>query len=87
MAFHAALARATQNELFALILDSLVDIMIEVRLLSLRVPGITRQAFSYHERIHEAVSAGDPEAARAAMDAHMDQASDALRQAVGGDSG
>lgn len=87
VAFHAALARATQNELFVIILDSLVEIMIEVRLLSLRVPGITQQALSYHERIYEAVLAGDPEAAHAAMDAHMDQASETLRRAVGSDPG
>ena len=86
VAFHAALARATQNELFVIILDSLVEIMIEVRLLTLRVPGITRLALSHHERIHEAVAAGDPDAARAAMDAHMDQATEALRQAVGSEA-
>ncbi len=87
VAFHAALARATQNELFVIILDSLVEVMIEVRLLSLRVPGIVSEALGFHERIYESVEAGDIEGARAAMDAHMDQASEALRQAVGGDPG
>ncbi len=87
VAFHAALARATQNELFLVILDSIVEVMIEVRLLTLRVPGITSLALSYHERIFEAVEAGDPEAARMAMDAHMDQAADILRQAVTHDPG
>lgn len=82
VAFHAALARATQNELFLVILDSIVEVMIEVRLLTLRVPGITSLALSYHERLFDAVEAGDPEAARMAMDAHMDQAADILRQAV-----
>ena len=85
--FHAALARATHNELFVIILDSLVEIMIEVRLLTLRVPGITRLALSHHERILGAVVAGDPEAAREAMDAHMDQATEVLRQSVATDLG
>ncbi len=85
--FHAALARATQNELFVIILDSLVEIMIEVRLLTLRVPGITSLALSYHERILEAVTKGDPDAARAAMDAHMDQATEILLRAVDSDPG
>ena len=44
VAFHAALARATQNELFVIVLDSLVEIMIEVRLLALRVPASRRCA-------------------------------------------
>ncbi len=82
VAFHAALARATQNELFVVVLDSLIEVMIEVRMLTLRVPGIMALALSYHERVFEAVAAGDAEAARAAMDAHMDQAADILRQAV-----
>lgn len=80
--FHAALARATQNELFVIVLDSLVEVMIEVRLLTLRVPGIARLALHYHERILEAVRAGDPEAARAVMDEHMDQATEKLRESV-----
>jgi GntR family transcriptional repressor for pyruvate dehydrogenase complex len=85
VAFHAALARATHNELFVIILDSLVEIMIEVRLLTLRVPGITALALSHHERILAAVVAGDPRAARRAMDAHMDQAAEGLHQAIAGD--
>jgi GntR family transcriptional repressor for pyruvate dehydrogenase complex len=80
--FHAALARATHNELFVIVLDSLVEIMIEVRLLTLRVPGIARLALHYHERILEAVRAGDPESARAVMDEHMDQATEKLRESV-----
>jgi DNA-binding FadR family transcriptional regulator len=87
VAFHAALAKATKNELFVIVLDSLVEVMIEVRLLTLRVPGITALALSHHERIMEALEAGDSAAARAAMDAHMDQAADALRQAVLNDPG
>ena len=84
---HAALARATQNELFVIVLDSLVEIMIEVRLLTLRVPGIARLALYYHERILEAVREGDAEAARSIMDEHMDQATEKLRQSVISDPG
>jgi GntR family transcriptional repressor for pyruvate dehydrogenase complex len=80
--FHAALARATQNELFVIVLDSLVEIMIEVRLLTLRVPGIASLALQYHERILAAIKAADPEAARSVMDEHMDQATAKLRQSV-----
>ena len=85
--FHAALARATQNELFVIVLDSLVEIMIEVRLLTLRVPGIASLALSYHERILDAVRAGDAEKARSVMDEHMDQATEKLRESVVTDPG
>jgi GntR family transcriptional regulator, transcriptional repressor for pyruvate dehydrogenase complex len=80
--FHAVLAEATQNELFVIVLDSLVEIMIEVRLLTLRVPGIARLALHYHERILDAVRSGDSEAARAIMDEHMDQATAKLMESV-----
>lgn len=85
--FHAALARATQNELFVIVLDFLVEIMIEVRLLTLRVPGIARLALHYHDRILEAVRAGDAEEARAVMDEHMDQATAKLLESVATDPG
>lgn len=87
VAWHRALATATQNPLFVIILDSLVEIMIEVRLLGLRIPGITSVALAHHERILAAVRAGDAEAARREMDEHMDQSADTLRLAVGGDEG
>jgi GntR family transcriptional repressor for pyruvate dehydrogenase complex len=87
VAFHACLARATQNELFVIVLDSLVDVMIEVRLLCLRIPGLTRVALGFHERLFETIKAGDPDAARAVMDAHMDQAADTFRQAVDSEAG
>ncbi|CAN5679137.1 hypothetical protein BH23CHL8_BH23CHL8_19720 [soil metagenome] len=82
MAFHSRLAHATHNELFALILDSLSEVMTEVRLLGLRIPGTARRAVTHHSQVYEAVKAGDADRARAAMDAHMDEASDTLRRAV-----
>ncbi|MFV2064171.1 MAG: FadR/GntR family transcriptional regulator [Chloroflexota bacterium] len=80
--FHAALARATQNELFVIILDSLVEVMIEVRLLGLRIPGITAVALGHHERLLETIRGRDSQGARTEMDAHMDQSAETLRQAV-----
>lgn len=82
VAFHSRLAEATQNELFVLILASLAEVMTEVRLLALRIPGTASRALKHHTRIFEAVRAGTPSEARAAMDAHMDEATDTLRQAV-----
>jgi len=82
VAFHSLLARATQNELFVLVLDSLATVMAEVRLLALRVPGTASRALAHHTRVYEAVKAGDAVGARAAMDAHMDEAMQTLRSAV-----
>ena len=37
--FHSALAQATHNELFLVLLESIAGVMVQVRLLGLRVPG------------------------------------------------
>jgi GntR family transcriptional repressor for pyruvate dehydrogenase complex len=85
VAFHAALARATHNELFAILLDSLAQVMFEVRLLALRIPGTPRRSLHHHRALYDAVAAGDPDAARAAMDVHMDEASETLGRAIAAD--
>jgi GntR family transcriptional repressor for pyruvate dehydrogenase complex len=83
--FHSQLARSTHNELFVIILDSVAAVMTEVRLLTLRIPGIATLALEHHRRVFEAVQEGAPDKARAAMDAHMDQAAETLRHAVSGE--
>jgi GntR family transcriptional regulator, transcriptional repressor for pyruvate dehydrogenase complex len=83
--FHAALARATHNELFSILLDSLAQVMFEVRLLALRVPGTPRRSLMHHQAVYAAVAAGDAAAARDAMDRHMDEARETLTSAVSPD--
>ena len=80
--FHAALAEATQNELFAVLLDSISDIMVEVRMLGLKVPGTPRRAVVYHRSIFDCIKVGDAAGAREAMRRHMEEARDTMRQAV-----
>ncbi len=80
--FHSRLALATHNELFVLILDSLAEILTEIRLLGLRIPGTAGRAIVHHTSVLDAVREGDPKKARAAMDAHMDEASATLSEAV-----
>lgn len=80
--FHARLAEATHNELFVMLLASLAGVMTEVRILGLRTSGTASRALKHHRHILDAVRAADPTAARAAMGAHMDEATDTLRLAV-----
>jgi GntR family transcriptional repressor for pyruvate dehydrogenase complex len=82
VAFHAALARATHNELFSLLLDSVVDIMIKVREMGFDVPGTPVRALKYHRAILEQVKAGDPDGARQAMREHLIESEDTMRQAL-----
>jgi GntR family transcriptional repressor for pyruvate dehydrogenase complex len=69
--FHAQLARATHNGLFLILLDSVADIMLELRRRALAVPGNKEQAIRDHRQILERVLARDVVGARAAMTAHL----------------
>lgn len=82
VAFHAALARATQNELFALLLDSVVDIMTQVRRLGFDVPGAQKHALTYHALIFDQVKAGDAGKACHAMAEHLEISEGIFRKAL-----
>jgi GntR family transcriptional repressor for pyruvate dehydrogenase complex len=70
--FHLALAEATGNSLIPLLLDPIIDLLREHRIQVFRVGGAVRGQL-HHKRILEAVLRRDPEAARAAMIAHLHQ--------------
>ena len=74
VAFHNALARATDNELFSVLLNSVVDIMLVVRQLAFDLPNTPARAHGHHVAIYEKVKAGDGTGARDAMRSHLDEA-------------
>ncbi len=80
--FHAALARAAHNPIFRILLNSMQDMLREVRDLAFQLPDTRTTAIYHHTAIFEAVSAGDSAAARAAMEAHLRQAEIVMRRAL-----
>jgi GntR family transcriptional regulator, transcriptional repressor for pyruvate dehydrogenase complex len=82
VAYHRALALATHNPLFPLLLDSIVDIMLEVRRLGLRVPRNFESGKNHHQAIFEQVRAGNSEEARHAMLAHLLDSEAIMKQAL-----
>lgn len=80
--FHTALAYATGNDLFPMILNSLVDVMMEVRELGFQVPGSLAKALDFHTAIYEQVKASNVEGARQAMLAHLLDSEEVMRQAL-----
>ena len=52
------------------------DLIRETRIESLSQPGRPRDSLDGHRRIADAIRAGDPEVAAAAMHAHVDSVSD-----------
>jgi GntR family transcriptional regulator, transcriptional repressor for pyruvate dehydrogenase complex len=69
--FHRALARMTHNELYLIMLDSIGDVMIEIRRATFKLPNDAMRAYREHMRIVAAVAAHDPQAARDAMRRHL----------------
>lgn len=69
--FHRALAKATQNELYLALLDSIGDVLLEIRYATLGVPGRPEKGLKAHRKIRDRVAVHDPAGARDAMRAHL----------------
>jgi GntR family transcriptional repressor for pyruvate dehydrogenase complex len=79
LAFHRAIAAATRNEYFLIVIDAIGGAVLGQMGLALsitREKGLERArvVFGEHERIREAIRDGDGEGAEIAMRAHIDQA-------------
>lgn len=81
--FHRELVRATDNELLLAMLDSIADVLREVRAQSISRPHVGEEGLKAHLRILKCVSSGKPEAAREAMSEHLAQAANVWRGGSG----
>jgi GntR family transcriptional regulator, transcriptional repressor for pyruvate dehydrogenase complex len=80
--FHRALAQATQNELFLVLIDALADTLMLYRRVAIQTPGMPGRALHHHRAVCEQVSAGSPEGARTAMLNHMLEAEETVHEAL-----
>jgi len=71
--FHLALAEATQNPIIPALLDPIIDLMREQRILITHIKGVAQHGQYNHRIIIDAIKRKDPEAAREAMRHHLDQ--------------
>jgi len=85
-AFHAALARATHNRIAVRLMETLNDLLMESRRLTLRQKGRPQRSFEGHEAIVQAVERRDPDAAERAMHEHIDRIAELLQAASDGAS-
>jgi GntR family transcriptional repressor for pyruvate dehydrogenase complex len=81
VAFHAAIAEATHNPLYPVLLGSISELLMEVRLTGIRLPGTPQRAFKHHQHILEAIERGDRSAARKAMLAHLRESQETFTRA------
>lgn len=78
-AFHAAVARASHNAVYATMLDAVGGLIANARRLTERVPWAVERALDEHERLLEAIKAHDPVSAADVMRGHLDSAIEAIR--------
>ena len=78
LAFHDQVLRASGNAFVVLMVEPLSRILAASRAQTSRVTEIQVHAIDEHARVHAALSSGDPERARRAMDHHMTQTLDDL---------
>ncbi len=71
--FHLALAEAVANPLILSLIDSIVGLLREQRIRIFNVEGGPQRGQFHHKRILEAMEHRDPEMARCAMRAHLEQ--------------
>lgn len=80
--FHLALAAGTQNELMLALVDSIVELLQEQRIRIYHVDQGPQRGQYHHKQIFRAVKAGDPEAARKAMEDHLQQVRDDSMESI-----
>jgi GntR family transcriptional repressor for pyruvate dehydrogenase complex len=78
-AFHAAVARATRNRVVVRIMETLNDLLVESRKLTLKPKGRPERSLQGHEAVVAALSRRDADAAAQAMHEHIDQIADLLQ--------
>jgi DNA-binding FadR family transcriptional regulator len=81
--FHRELTRASDNELLLGMLDSISDLLREVRNQAMNFPHVGEKSLQAHRRILRGAKAKSPAAARSAMANHLAEAERVWRSACG----
>jgi GntR family transcriptional repressor for pyruvate dehydrogenase complex len=81
--FHRELAKACGNELLLAMLDSISDVLREVRNLAMAQPHVGEAGIKAHRSILKCIIAGDSDASRKAMQKHLAEAERTWREGPG----
>ena len=82
MAFHLAIAEAAHNEVLRNAVQLLRNLMKQWLVLKLMIPQVPQHVLEEHEVIYAAIQTRDPEAARNAMETHLQTTAHLLEQVV-----
>src|SRR3989440_7325036 len=80
--FHELVMTAAGNPFITALFEPLVDLLFEVRRAASGYRPGRETAIEAHTRVLEAIEAGSPEAARAAMAVHMHQTADRINEVI-----
>jgi GntR family transcriptional repressor for pyruvate dehydrogenase complex len=81
VAFHAAIAAATHNPLYTVLLGSIAEMLMEVRRTGVRLPDTPQKAYTHHLALFERIRAHDRAGARKAMADHLRESEQTFQQA------
>jgi GntR family transcriptional repressor for pyruvate dehydrogenase complex len=83
VAFHRLIATSTHNALYGVMLDSIGDVLLDIRRTTLASGVSKTEVLESHRRILERIEAHDKEGARAAMRDHLNHADQAWLVGIG----
>lgn len=83
LGFHQAILAGAANPFLAVLMEPISAVLVDARRDTSSVSDIRLAAQVFHHRIYDAVEAGDAEAARQAMESHLDQTSQDIRTHLG----
>jgi len=69
--FHRTICEMTHNPLYVIMLDSIGEILLEIRLATVYIPNRIPKLIVVHQKIFDAIAAHDAKAAHRAMRAHL----------------
>jgi GntR family transcriptional regulator, transcriptional repressor for pyruvate dehydrogenase complex len=84
--FHDAVAVASRNPLFPIVLRSISEVLMRGRLMGVRLPDYQAKALHHHRNVYEAIRARSSEKARLAMADHLREAEQTMRRALAGEA-
>lgn len=71
--FHRTICRLTHNPLYVIMLDSIGDILVEIRLATVHIPHRLPKLVVVHRRIYDAIADHNTARARQAMRTHLQE--------------
>ena len=80
--FHDAINKGAHNTLLSTLGRFLYDVGLDVRRVASTIPGVIERSVGQHIEVAEAISAGDPELAAAALRHHLEHVRDSAIQCM-----